>query len=280
MENSHLGVGSFGPDNVFDALQGLGLGARALKGVHLPIPQREDGLDAKQGTQQGLGLANAPALLEILQGVQQEVELDLGGRIPSGGGGILQGSASLGEPGRRHHAQALTQRGAQRVHQLNTNPGDLFGCLSGRVEGAAEQPGCMNRQDVVALGSQPRIHLPKSTHAGLGRLGQGPLRGQPGEELLRRDVDTIAEALQPKANDEGDHGDIQRRDQVGGQVGKTIGDNSDAHVIPLFDGDQVVVVRLTPCHQLHLHTRPTLAHHLDGGGGRRLIRIAAPVQRD
>ena len=87
---------------------GLGAGALPTSLGHLAVLELEQGLDREHGAEQGLGPADPPALLEVLERVERAdhadaIEVlvddrhDLGDRRPGGGGlGGHDGQEALG----------------------------------------------------------------------------------------------------------------------------------------------------------------------------------------
>ncbi len=128
-------------------------GAHALDGHDLVL-ERQDRLDLQRAAQPGLGLADAPSALEVLEGVQAEPYFEhLARRSHARGDGVLVGARASGGGGGEHQ-QPHPAAGGFRVQDLDAiaqatlceQPVRLVGGLAGARDAAGE----VDRDDILA----------------------------------------------------------------------------------------------------------------------------------
>ena len=150
------------------------VGAYPVDRVDLAIHEAEDGLDVQDGAEEGSGAADAPASVEVLEGLHGEDELLRGDQAVQGGDDVVGVAAPVPDGDGRLHRVGVAGADRPGVDHPDVEVGEGLARLQRRADRPAQVAGDGGADDAAALRPEPGEDLGEVTRRGCDVRGWGP----------------------------------------------------------------------------------------------------------
>ena len=215
--------GHLGAQELDHALDGPRAGPHAVDRLDLAIGDEEQRLEVQHRPDHRLRPADAPSHLDVAQRVEQSEDtrlrdpsLDLGGRLFERG--AFSGNSAEKRDGHRN-GLAVDHVDGKSLDRGRANPGGFRGRRELLADVDRDAPFVVTRKTAVDLGELPR----RWRRGG----GQRARCGQPREELLVGDIDSVAKRFLAEEDFERHDLDVVATAPLVGQVGSRVRDDRE-----------------------------------------------------